>query len=144
MNIVIQENFNIDLYGLSGIAVKQNWAEFGMDLTNKLWQEVRAHNLQHKGINVWVYEDGYKMFAGVELKAPPSSETILESKRTHLLRYAYYKHIGSYNKIAETGAKVLEELRQKGIKTSLPYLEIYGHWTEDASKLETELLWSLA
>jgi len=143
MNIIIRENFNIDLYGVSGVAIKQNWAEIGMDLTNKMWQEIKSHSLKHKGINVWVYESGNKMFAGVELKAPPSSDTILELKRIHLTRYAYFKHIGPYDKIGETGSKISEELSQKGIKTSLPYLEIYGHWTEDASKLETEMLWSL-
>jgi hypothetical protein len=27
-----------------------------------------------------------------------------------------------------------------GLKATLPYIEIYGHWTDDDSKLETELL----
>jgi hypothetical protein len=143
MNIIIRENFEIELYGLSGIALKQNWADTGMGLMNKMWQEVKSHNLEHLGINVWVYESGNKMFAGVGLKAPPLSDTILELKKIHLSRYAYYKHIGPYDKIGEAGSKILEELSQKGIKTRLPYLEIYGHWMEDASKLETEMLWSL-
>ena len=143
MDIIIRENFNIDLYGFSGIAINKNWADTGMSLTNKLWQEIKSNQLKHEGINVWVYESGNKMFAGVGLKEPPPPGTILELKKIHLSRYVYYKHTGPYNKIAETGSKVLEELNQKGIKTSLPYVEIYGHWTEDASKLETEMLWSL-
>jgi hypothetical protein len=143
MDIIILENFNIDLYGLSGVAVNQNWAGTGMSLGNKMWQEIKSRDLKHEGINVWVYESGNKMFAGVGLKEPPPSDTILELKKIHLPRYAYYKHIGPYDKIAAEGSKVLEELNQKGIKTSLPYLEIYGHWTQDASRLETELLWSL-
>jgi hypothetical protein len=31
----------------------------------------------------------------------------------------------------------------RGFETTLPYIEIYGHWTNDETKLETELLMSL-
>ena len=114
-----------------------------MGLMDKMWKEVKSHHLDHKGMNIWVYEDNNSVFAGVELAAPPRLHTELELKKIHLPRYAYYKHIGSYGKIREIGSKVLNELNQKGIKTRLPYLEIYGHWTEDESQLETELLWCL-
>jgi hypothetical protein len=40
MGNIIRENFDIDLYGLSGVAVNQNWANMGISLTGKLWQEV--------------------------------------------------------------------------------------------------------
>ncbi len=144
MDIFIRENFNnIGLYGFSGVAVNRNWADTGMGLANKLWQEVKTNNLKHLGINVWVYESGNKMFAGVGLKEPPPPGSILELKEIHLANYAYYKHISPYDKIAEAVSKVSEELNRKRIKTGLPYLEIYGHWTEDSSKLETEMLWSL-
>jgi hypothetical protein len=36
-----------------------------------------------------------------------------------------------------------EELKSKGYETVVPYIEIYGHWTSDETKLETELLMSL-
>ena len=36
-----------------------------------------------------------------------------------------------------------EELRSKGFETTLPYIEIYGHWNSDETKTETELLMSL-
>ena len=48
-----------------------------------------------------------------------------------------------YNKIAESGAAVLAELKSRGIHTRLPYIEIYGHWVNDESKLETELIWCI-
>lgn len=143
MDIIIRENFNIELYGFSGVAVNQNWASTGMSLGNKMWQEVKSKNLKHLGINVWVYESGKKMYAGVGLKEPPPDNTPLEQKTIHLQSYAYYKHLGPYDKIAESGSKCLEKLNRQGIKTCLPYLEIYGHWLPDASKLETEMLWNL-
>ena len=35
------------------------------------------------------------------------------------------------------------ELKKNGHETILPYIEIYGHWVNDETKLETELLMSL-
>jgi effector-binding domain-containing protein len=143
MSISINENFNIEIYGFAGVAINRNWAETGMSLMNKMWKEVKANLLKHKGINIWVYEEEDKMFAGVELDGAPQLNTALELKKIHLPRYARCKHIGSYGKIGETGSKVIKELNSKGIKTCLPYLEIYGHWTDDESKLETALLWCI-
>jgi hypothetical protein len=36
-----------------------------------------------------------------------------------------------------------EELKLQGLETRLPYVEIYGHWGPDESRLETELLMSI-
>ena len=35
------------------------------------------------------------------------------------------------------------KLDRQRINHRLPYLEIYGHWTEDTSRLETELCWRI-
>jgi hypothetical protein len=143
MDIQFKKDLRLALYGFYGIAVDNNWAATGMNLMNKMWHQVKGHNLPNKGINVWVYEPGDKMFAGVELLAPPPPGTTLEYKELFLPAYVSYKHIGPYDKIKEAFPKLKAELEQRGIKHSLPYLEIYGHWTEDSSRLETELLWSL-
>ena len=31
------------------------------------------------------------------------------------------------------------ELENRGLETILPYIEVYGHWNNDETKLETEL-----
>ena len=38
---------------------------------------------------------------------------------------------------------MISELKSKGLETELPYIEIYGHWTSDETKFETELLMTL-
>ena len=139
----LRENFHIELYGVSGVAVNQDWAGTGMALMDKMWKEVKTRKFENTGINVWVYEPGDKMFAGVGLLTPPPADTILEPKKVILPKYVYYKHIGSYHGIKDSFIRLKAEFDQAGIKTGLPYLEIYGHWTEDESKLETELLWTL-
>ena len=108
-----------------------------------MWQAVKSNNLKNKGLNIWVYEQDQRVFAGVELNDIPNQETGLEQKSITLLKYAYYKHIGSYNLIKQAGQNMTDELKSKGYETILPYIEIYGHWTNDEAKLETELLMSL-
>ncbi len=141
MNIEIKEGFCIDLYGFSGTAVNKNWAATGSGLMNKLWQEIKASKLEHKGINVWVYEKDNALFAGIELVSP--EKTGMELKQVRVAKYASFKHIGPYQKLGESYAAMKAELEQKGIEFCLPFLEVYGHWTPDDSKLETDILFSL-
>ena len=143
MAFIIKENFSIALYGVSGTAVNRSWADTGMRLMNTMWERLKIHKLENSGINVWVYEPGDKMLVGIELKKNPPPESDLESLKIHLPKYVYHRHIGPYNKIPEKFSSVSKEMEEEGLKTSLPYLEIYGHWTPDESKLETEMLWCL-
>ena len=53
------------------------------------------------------------------------------------------KHIGPYHLIKQSVQNMTKELRDKGYTTALPYIEIYGHWTNDETKQETTLLMSL-
>ena len=83
------------------------------------------------------------IFAGVELEDIQQLNTGLEYKRINLVKYACYNHIGPYHQIKHVGQHMKEELFAKGFTTCLPYIEKYGHWTEDVSKLETKLFMSL-
>ena len=133
----------LDLYGFSGIAINKDYTGTAFKLMDKMWQTVKSTGLKHKGINIWIYEPNEKMFAGVELDNVPEYDTGLEQKSITLVKYAYYKHIGSYNLIKQVGLEMRNELKGKGFEIGDPYIEIYGHWTNDEAKLETELLMSL-
>ena len=143
LSISIRKDFSISLYGFSGVADQQDWAGTGKNLMDRLWQEVRTQQLPNKGLNVWVYEEGNQLFTGVELTTLPPAGSPLENKTISLSRYAYYKHIGPYTEMKTTYEAAREEFKKVGIRARLPYVEIYGHWTDDPSKLETELLWSI-
>lgn len=144
MNIeIINKNLSLDIYGFSGTATNKDYVGTAFRLMDKMWQIVKANGLKNKGLNIWVYEPNEKVFAGVELDATPENNFGLEQKSINLLKYAYYKHIGPYNLIKQTGQNMTRELESKGFKTCLPYIEIYGHWTNDETKLETELLMSI-
>jgi effector-binding domain-containing protein len=139
---IIEKDFNLILYGVSGISVNNNFGETGFKLMNDMWEKVKSHSLRHKGVNTWVYETEGKMFTGVELENNPSNVD-LELKEISLKKYAYYKHIGPYSQFAEVYSNLNEQLNKRKLKTCFPWLEIYGHWNKDESKLETEILMCL-
>lgn len=137
---IITAPFKKDIYGFSGVAINKDYAATGIKLMDKMWQTVRANHLKHKGINIWVYEQNEKVFAGVELE---TDNTGLEFNSVTLTKYGYYKHIGPYSQLKQVGQAMADELKNRGFEIASPYIEIYGHWTEDETRLETELLMSL-
>ena len=143
MNIEIREHFKVEIYGFEGVAVNKDYVTKAFSLSDRMWKVVKGSELKHKGINIWVYDDNEKVFAGVELEEKPTTETELERKTIHLARYAYYKHIGAYDQIKNSGQKMIAELNSMGCEITQPYMEIYGHWTNDTAKLETELFMCL-
>ncbi len=140
---IINESFNLDLYGFSGTALNKDYVATAFRLMDKMWKVVKGNNLKNKGLNVIVYEEDEKVFAGVELSDIPDNSLGLEHKSISFNKYAYHKHMGSYTLIKQAGQNMRDELRNRGLETCLPYIEIYGHWSDDETKLETELLMCL-
>ena len=144
MNVeIVDKPFSIDIYGFSGVAVNKDYVETAFKLSGRMWETVKSNNLKNKGINMWVYEPGELVFTGVELDNILVPGTGLELRHVSLTKYAYYKHIGPYRLIKQVGQNMQNELSRNGFETRLPYIEIYGHWTNDETKSETELLMSL-
>ena len=144
MHIEIHDSeFVADIYGYSGFAVAKDYAGTAFRLMDKMWKTVKTTALKNKGINTWVYEPNESVFAGVELYDAPPVDTGLEHKIVKLVKYARYKHIGSYKLLQQAGQKMREELTRQGFGIALPYIEVYGHWTNDETKLETDLIMSL-
>ena len=131
------------LHGFSGVAGNKDYAGLTFALMDKMWQTVKANNLKNKGLNVWVYEQNDQVFAGVELEETPTVATGLELKTITLIKYAYYKHTDPYQLVKQAGLHLRDELKASGFETDFPYIEIYGHWTKDETKLETELLMAI-
>ena len=143
MHIEICKDFRLIVYGLAGIATGNRYADTAFSLSGKMWEIVKSNSLKNKGKNIWIYEDQHSVFAGVELENDAQPVNDLERKEVNIPSYAYFKHIGPYRLISQTGEAMREQLSKEGYQIILPYIEIYGHWTNDESKLETELLISL-
>jgi len=140
---IITTYLELEVHGFSGTAINKDYAGTAFRLMDKMWKVIKTKELKNKGLNIWVYEPNEKVFAGVELIDNTANDTELEQKNIHLVKYAWYKHVGPYSLINQTGQNMISELKRKGFEISDPYVEIYGHWTNDESKLETELLMSL-
>jgi len=117
-----------------------------MSLLNRVWPLIKSATVPNDGINRVVYDGDGSVFAGVVLN--PGAESIpaaatLERKTIRLTRYAVWKHIGPYHLIPATGQAMTQALKAAGHQTAWPMLEVYGHWTNDESKLETETFLAL-
>ena len=137
------DTFTLDIYGFSGIAVNGDYTGAAFRLSDRMWQTVKANSLKNKGKNIWVYDRNNEVFAGLELEEVPKNDLNLEHKTIILSKYAYFKHVGSYKLLPTVGQNINSELKSQGFDKELPYIEIYGHWTNDEAKLETELLFNL-
>lgn len=137
---IINKELKLDISGFSGVAANRNYAGTAFALMDRVWPIIKSKGVKHKGLNIWVYEAGEKVFAGVEAEEPAVTDTGLEHKVVVLTKYAYHKHIGPYQLLKQAGDNMRNELRKMGLNPGLPYVEIYGHWTGDDTKLETELL----
>lgn len=141
MNIkIVTTVLELDVYGFSTIVSNGDYAGSAFKLMDRMWQTVRTNSLGNKGKNIWIYEQDNSVFAGLELEGRPKPDIILEHKNLSFAKYAYYKHIGPYNLIKQIGQAMNTEIKARGLEVTLPYVEIYGHWTNDENKLETELL----
>jgi hypothetical protein len=139
---ILNKDFSLTIYGFSGTAVNKNYGATAFKLMDKMWETVKSKGLKNKGVNVWVYEPNEMVFAGVELENAPEVDTGLELRQINLSKYLYYKHIGPYSGLAGAYSKMRAYLAENNLKAALG-LEIYGHWSPDESKLETEILMGL-
>src|SRR3569833_2627540 len=91
---IIDEKLILVVHGFSGIAANKDYAGTAFRLMDRMRKTVRAQELKTKGLNIWIYEPGEKVFAGVELEGSPKSDSGLEQKSIVLTKYAYYKRGG--------------------------------------------------
>jgi len=143
MNIEIRENLKYHLYGFQAPVPNFKFGETGIALSGRMWDIVKKNNLPHKGINIWVYDDQSRMFAGVEIDPRPANSFGMEERDLYLKKYAWYKHIGPYDLLRDANEKMRQEMQKLGLKYGPPSLEIYGHHGPDASKLETEIVYTI-
>lgn len=141
---IINQPYQCTITGLGSFAINKDYVGTAFKLSGKVWEIVKTNTLKNKGQNIWVYGDSDQVFAGVELEEATSAEIYGLSKLEIVLpQYAYYKHIGPYHQIKQAGQAMRSFILSKGFPIAAPYIEVYGHWTPDETKLETELLMNL-
>jgi hypothetical protein len=143
---IIDSPFARTLCGTSGMHdPAKSYGQEIIALLDRVWPWIKQAKATTTGINHVIYGADGAMFAGVELTsafAYPASSG-LEMRSVALPRYAYHKHVGPYAAIPGAFQRMEEEIRRRGLVPVKPVVEIYGHWTDDDSKLETDLLISV-
>jgi effector-binding domain-containing protein len=140
---IINKPFIVTLHGFEGKVLNKDYASTGRLLMDPIWKEVKSKGIKNKGINYWVYDKNDMLFTGVELEQEAPADSAMEVKKINLIQYAYWKHIGPYSKLKNAYDAMHSELEKRNINFYYPFLEIYGHWTNAETKLETEIIFSL-
>jgi len=140
---IVKEPFIVTLHGFSGKVLNKDYAGTGRPLMDAMWKEVKSGGIKNKGINYWVYDQNDMLYTGVELEQELPADSKMESRKIHLAEYVRWKHIGPYTKLKQAYDGMHSELAKRNMDFYFPFLEIYGHWTVDENKLETDIIFSL-
>lgn len=135
------EKFSVVLHGAS--RRHQPGTCYGDDiraLLDRVWPVLKQHKIANHGLNHVVYGPHDDVFAGVEADVADSTALGLEKKVVQLDRYVYGKHVGPYNLLPGACEALRKWVESQGYNAACPLIEIYGHWNNDQSKLETELV----
>ena len=133
-----EEPVSFNLHGISGDVPDRNYAAAGFKLMEGLWPLIKENALTTTGLNYWVYNGCDRMSTCVELKDGSTSDPF-ERVPVELGRYAYYKHVGPYDGLRQAYSAIDDAIASRGLTRSGVAVEKYGDWTEDASKLVTEV-----
>lgn len=139
------EQFSVVLYGAS----RQHRAGtcYGDDiraLLDRVWPVIKRHQIANRGLNHVVYGPNDDVFAGVEADIADPAAVGLERREVRLDRYAYTKHVGPYSLLPGACESLHKWIQSQGHRSIQPLIEKYGHWTNDETKLETELIQAFA
>ena len=135
------------------IAQTTNWAEFP-SLWSRLLDEVYGFVRTSPdfatvhGPDVWTNVMLYKddrpaVEVGVLASCAFTPQGRIVASQLPAGRVATAIHRGDYARLGEAHDAVIAYADAHGLKRAGPRWEIYGHWREDASQIESEVYWLL-
>ena len=121
----------------------KSYGEEVIDLLSVVWENIKSRNIPNTGLNHVAYYENDELFAGIVLTSPGIIPDGLVTRTLSMARYLYYKHTGAYSALPEVHTQIVGEICALSLAQGSPVIEIYGHWNEDASRLETEIIYPL-
>lgn len=85
----------------------------------------------------WSPNSEFEIECGVQVKNGGNSSTPAGTVATAT-------HFGPYDRLVDTHGAIHKWIQENGRKIAGPSWEVYGHWTEDTSKLRTDVFYLLA
>jgi effector-binding domain-containing protein len=110
----------------------------------EVWQFIRASSIQHTGRNMALYWDGeINLECGVIVLHPFTSDGPVICSATPGGLVATTAHFGPYSRLGEANQAISDWCAAEGYQFAGPSWEIYDHWTDDESKLRTDVFYLL-
>jgi hypothetical protein len=113
---------------------------------DQVWTFLRTQPcLRTDGHNIFLYHHGDPMHAdfGVEVTREFDASGEVRPVRTPGGEAAVVRHVGTYDGLPEAHRAIHEWSRESGRALAGTSWEIYGDWNDDASKMETWVLYLL-
>lgn len=119
-------------------------------LFDKFYQNVPRERIGPPGLNVVLYhgvpgrdlfqsEEGMPIEVGVLVDAPFESGDGVVCSATPAGTVATVTHIGPYEGLISSYQTITAWCKENRREFAGPFWEIYGHWTNDSSKLRTDV-----
>lgn len=107
-----------------------------------LFDEFYAGFKRKGGLNIvfyptWDPTEEFEIECGVQVESDGNSATPAG-------KVATAAHIGPYNQMKSAHNAIHHFVRENGLKIAGPSWEVYGHWSDDPSKLRTDIFYLLA
>ena len=118
----------------------RSYGEEIVGLLGQVWEAVRKNQIATTGINHVIYGEKGEYFCGLECTGQTQPVPGLIQRQVTVERYAYSKLIGPYSEIPRVYTEMHAEIKRLALRAVPPAVEVYGHWNDDPSRLETEIL----
>jgi effector-binding domain-containing protein len=109
-----------------------------------VWSFVRSAKLPNPGRHIALYLDCVINFeCGVELTQPFADSDPFFCSSTPAGLVATTAHIGQYARLGDAHKTIVDWCANQSHTLAGPNWEIYGHWTDDMTKLRTDVYYLL-
>jgi effector-binding domain-containing protein len=111
----------------------------------EVWSFIRSRGVSGAGRHVAIYLDGViNLEIGVEIPDSFSGADNVYLSKTPAGFVAHTTHLGPYYLLGGAHRAIHDWCALNGRALSGPSWEIYGHWTDDPAKLQTDIFYLLS
>lgn len=105
-----------------------------------VWSKIPRPKSEWIGRNVAIYHHDGNLFVGVECSDENYQVAGLERRTITIHDHILYIQKGPYSKFPDSYDQITNVFKTNAWEWGYPFMEIYGHWEEDESKLIVEIL----
>lgn len=114
---------------------------------DRVYAAARTHGVPLDGQSVFVYwpqaDGAWLVDFGVGIREPFDAVGDVSPRATPAGTAATATHVGPYTTLGDTYGAIHAWCREQGHALAGPSWEVYGHWTDDESRLRTDVFYLL-